>query len=212
MYRNIIWDVDGTLFDSYPGIARAMHAAVAELGGQETLQEIHKLTKVSLDLCSRQLGAKYGIEPEAILKTFARHYENEVAAEALPFPGVLELCRRIQADGGKNVIVTHRGRAGTAALLAAHGAADLFAGFVAGDDGFPRKPDPAAFRAALERNGLRPEETLNVGDREIDVEAGQAAGLVSCLFAPEPPSFETKADLIVASYTELDKFLFATLG
>ncbi len=32
MIRNIIWDADGTLFDTYPAIASAFQAAMADLG------------------------------------------------------------------------------------------------------------------------------------------------------------------------------------
>jgi phosphoglycolate phosphatase-like HAD superfamily hydrolase len=37
MFRNIIWDVDGTLFDTYPAIAKAFQVALNDLGKDASL-------------------------------------------------------------------------------------------------------------------------------------------------------------------------------
>ena len=68
--------------------------------------------------------------------------------------------------------MTHRGPRGTAELLAASGLAGLFADCITRADGYPRKPDPAAFNAIIDRHGLARDETLAIGDREIDVAGG----------------------------------------
>lgn len=49
------------------------------------------------------------------------------------------------------------------------------------DDGFPRKPDPSAFLTLIERHHLPREETLTIGDRELDILAAQAAGVSAAL-------------------------------
>jgi len=115
------------------------------------------------------------------------------------------LCRLVCAGGGKNAIVTHRGRRSTLELLAVHGMAGYFAGCISGDDGYPRKPDPAAFIAALTAYELKPEEPLTVGDRNIDILAGQAAGLFSCLYGAEPG--DVRPDLAIGHLDELCRYL-----
>jgi phosphoglycolate phosphatase-like HAD superfamily hydrolase len=46
MFRNIIWDVDGTLFDTYPAIARAFQTALNDLGSdRRTSQDIPQLLR-----------------------------------------------------------------------------------------------------------------------------------------------------------------------
>ena len=118
---------------------------------------------------------------------------------------VLEVCRYICAIGGKNIIVTHRGLKGTLELLAAHNMTDYFAGCLTRDDGYPRKPDPAIFEAAIAKYHLKPEETLTVGDREIDIAAGQAAGILSCFYGTT--SENVKADLVISNFEDLYRFL-----
>ena len=125
--------------------------------------------------------------------------------EQPPFSGVIAICDYICTKGGKNVIVTHRGRQGTADLLAAHHMSGYFAGCLTRDDGYPKKPDPAAFEAILKAHNLEREQTIAVGDRDIDVLAGQAAGLITCLFGSETEG--AVADLTGSSFDELYRYL-----
>ena len=48
MIRNIIWDADGTLFDTYPAIASAFKAALADLGKEAAVDWIESLAKKSV--------------------------------------------------------------------------------------------------------------------------------------------------------------------
>ncbi len=68
-----------------------------------------------------------------------------------------------------------------------------------------RKPDPAAFNAIIERHGLDRDATMAIGDREIDVLAGKAAGVVTCLFGRADAGVE--ADLAIADFRELARLL-----
>jgi HAD superfamily hydrolase (TIGR01509 family) len=103
------------------------------------------------------------------------------------------------------LIVTHRHEVGMINLLKAHDMLNLFSGWVTADDNYAKKPDPAAFEATIKIHSLDREETLAVGDREIDILAGHAAGLKTCLFSQENP--ETVATLIVNSFQRLHNWL-----
>lgn len=78
---------------------------------------------------------------------------------------------------------------------------DYFAGCLTRDDGYPRKPDPTAFETVLRAHDLKREETIAVGDRDIDIETGQAAGASTCLFGPEPGAVD--ADLVIRDFRDL---------
>jgi phosphoglycolate phosphatase-like HAD superfamily hydrolase len=205
MIRNVIWDVDGTLFDTYPPIARAFKNAIAHLGENASTEWIEELSKISLSHCVATLSAEYHLKKGDIEREFKRCYGEVSAEESPPFSGVVEICDYICSMNGKNVIVTHRGREGTIELLSAHNLIDKFADWIVRDDGYPRKPDPAAFIAALTRNDLVKEETINVGDREIDVVAGQSAGIFSCLYGRGTDGVEP--DLVVGNFEDLYRFI-----
>ena len=205
MLRNIIWDVDGTLFDTYPAINTAIQHALRDLGKSVAIERIDSLSRISLNHCLSALADEYQVSVEEIDETFEAYYDRVTLQEQPPFPGVIQLCEYICSLGGKNVIVTHRGQAGTVELLAAHGMAAYFSGCVAREDGHPRKPDPAAFLAVMRAHALRPAETLTVGDRDIDILAGKAAGVFTCLFGPGNAG--VAADLVIHDFEELYAFI-----
>ena len=205
MLKNIIWDVDGTLFDTYPAIAGAFREALRTPGKDPAPGRVLALAKQSLSHCLTTLAAEHHLKEEELGQAFDSHYDTVPYADQPPFPGVREVCEYIRSIGGKNVIVTHRGHRGTVGLLETHGMAPFFTGWITYEDGHPRKPDPAAFAAAMEVHGLPPGETLTVGDREIDIQAGHAAGIRACLFHGEDP--RTEADLTIREFDELLQYL-----
>lgn len=205
MIRNIIWDADGTLFDTYPAIASSFQAAMADLGVEVPLDWITSLAKKSVGMCETSLAEQYQVSEELLDQKFDVHYGRIRYEDQPAFPGVAAICEYIHSIGGKNVIVTHRGRSGIVGLLAASRLSGWFAGTLTNDDGYPRKPDPAAFEAALREYGLERAETIAVGDRDIDVQAGQAAGLFTCLFGADADG--CAPELTVSSYDQLYRYI-----
>ncbi len=199
--RHAIWDLDGTLFDTYPPLNRAFQRALADFGAFVPLEEIESLSRVEVLHCAATLANRFALDQETFLRTFGKHYMAVPFAEQPPFPHAREVCEKIVAGGGVNAIVTHRNAHSTAGLLAEHGMTALFAETITRDDGYPAKPDPAAFLAILQHQGLDPRETLAIGDREIDILAGQAAGTWTCLFRGGPSG--VAPDLAITDYAEL---------
>jgi phosphoglycolate phosphatase-like HAD superfamily hydrolase len=205
VFSNLIWDFDGTLFDTYPAIANSLRAAVSDLAVPPSLDEVRDMALVSIEGCLKTMSTTYDLPLEELEAGFERHYRVVTADDQPPFDGVREVCELVCAKGGLNLIVTHRRRSGMDRLLAAHGLAGLFADTVSYDDGYPRKPDPAAFLMLIERHHLRLDQTLAVGDRELDVLAAHAAGLPAALFAPTPTSLT--ADFVLADFGALRRIV-----
>ena len=206
MFLNLIWDFDGTLFDTYPAIADSLRAAVEDLAVPPSFEEVRDMALISIDGCLKTMSTTYDLPLEVLEAGFERHYGEVTADDQPPFDGVREVCEFICASGGLNLVVTHRRRSGMDRLLAAHGLADLMADTVSCyDDGYPRKPDPAAFLLLIERHHLRLDQTLAIGDRELDVLAAHAAGLPAALFAPTPT--DLTADIVLADFGALRRIV-----
>ena len=109
MFRNIIWDVDGTLFDTYPAIARAFQAGLHDLGKEAALDWVAGLARISLSQCVTTLAGHYHLEEDTLGEAFEKYYDQVTPEQQPPFPGVIAICAYICGMGGKNVIVTHRG-------------------------------------------------------------------------------------------------------
>jgi phosphoglycolate phosphatase-like HAD superfamily hydrolase len=149
MFRYIIWDFDGTLFDTYPEIARAVNQALASFGKAASLGRIIELSSISLDFCISELSKEFALSKEALDQQFINCYKTVDLQKQRPFPYVVEVCKKIRELGGQNFIVTHRRRASLNELLSTHDMHVYFTDVVAGDDGFAHKPDPSAMRFKL---------------------------------------------------------------
>mgnify|MGYP000961868770 CR=1 FL=1 len=207
MIRNLIWDLDGTLLDTYPAMTEAFVTALADLGQAVDPTRVDSLARQSLGYCAEVLGDETGVSPEAIADRFAEHYSATPLAQQPPFPGIVEVCRCIVTHGGMNAIITHRGRESAWRLLREHRLDTYFADILGHEDGYPRKPDPAVFIAMVQKHQLKPEETLAIGDREIDILAGKAAGLQTCLFGSAEGG--ATPDLVITDFMQLHEILLA---
>ena len=190
---NLLWDVDGTIFDTYPAITYAISKSLNEMGVSIAFNVIDRLTRRSLNHCIDNLSHRFQLDPDLLYRRFVDSYQTVSPTNQLPFPCVEDVCIFIRERGGVNAAVTHRGIESTQQLLTAHNLESLFNGIFSLDQGYPRKPNPGMVIAAIEQYGLIPEETMFIGDREIDIQAGQAAGIRTCLYGTaelsSPPNF-----------------------
>lgn len=201
MIRNILWDLDGTLFDTYPGIARAFQAAFLEFGADIPYSDLYDLSRVSFRHCLETVCTQTRLPPDLVYTSFLALYAAIPLESSPPFPGAREVCAEIHARGGKNIIVTHRAAESARRLVSAHAFGTLIDGVIGGDEGFPRKPAPDAFQAALTRWQLAPFDSLAVGDRDLDLQAGKAAGVAVAAFGSGP--FREQADFYTTGLLEL---------
>ena len=107
---NIFWDLDGTLFDTYPAMTFAMSKALNEMGCSVALNVIDGLARQSLERCLQTLVQRFKLDPDLLRARFAESYRRVDPANQPIFPGVREVCELIHARGGMNVIA-HPSRA-----------------------------------------------------------------------------------------------------
>ena len=181
-FRAAVFDLDGTLLDSYEAIHASLSDAVASVGGRRvTLEETRRLVGNGLEaLVAKVLPPELHV---AALDRFRRHYRVNGPRLTKLMPGaelvVSELYRRRVLLG----VASNKPSVFSRQLLDAFGLSELFA-FIGGPDmGFPPKPAPEMALAAVAALGARPDETLFVGDMTIDVDTARAAGLAVAVAA-----------------------------
>lgn len=179
-YENIIWDFDGTLFDTYPGMCRNLQSAVARLGHELPLEEITRTFRVSLEVAADYCSEQTGVPSETIYQAYRKWVEEFGQPAARSFSGVREFLERFRAAGGRNFLFTHRGKT-VYDYLEGEELMPLFAEVVPFNSSFERKPSPSGNLYLAQRHGLAAEKTLAIGDRELDILAGKAAGMDACL-------------------------------
>ncbi len=174
-----IWDLDGTLLDSYKVILESVLAALREEGVELDPSDTYKkliagsvksfLSEISPE--PDRLWARY-----RILST-AR--DDEIAL----MEGAAETLEALNEMGASNFVYTHKG--GTAkAVLGRLGVLRYFADILSAEDGYPRKPAPDGVNALVRRHRLDRRKTFYVGDRPLDMECAGNAGIPGILFLP----------------------------
>lgn len=201
MLKNIIWDFDGTLFDTYPFMTILFQKALREFSHEASVEEILSLMKQTL---GRAVEYYRGLGVDDRFYALFKVAQDDCDPDSQqPFPHALEVCSRVIGLGGKNLIITHRSRKTAFKLLRHHKASSLFCEVITRESGFKRKPDPEAFNRAIESHRLRRTETLAVGDRDLDVLAATRAGIKSCFFSQAGSRPTVEVDFTVESLAEL---------
>jgi phosphoglycolate phosphatase-like HAD superfamily hydrolase len=203
--RNIIWDFDGTLFDTYPALIRAFSKALDDYGVQISQELIVRHARLSLTLYGDELAKQYDLDPEEMQQRYLGYYASYPLDDQKPFAGVRLVCEYICSRSGANVIVTHRNAVSVRRLLKVYDMGTYFDDLITTEGGYPLKPDPAMFEEVIRRCDLKLRETLAVGDRDLDIQSGYAAGVHTCLFGPAVT--EVEPDLRITSYEKLLKYL-----
>lgn len=180
--KNIIWDFDGTIMDTYPAIASSAYN-VAKLNGVNlSYSEILRMTKTTLRFALEYVMEKSSKSYEELFQEYLHEYNKYDISTLIIFPHVEDVLKLVIAQGGKNYIITHRGKESLLEHLDKKQIAHLFTYLISGDSGFARKPNPQAFLALKEKFNLDPADTIVVGDRLLDVEAGYGAGFEGIIY------------------------------
>ena len=200
-YDNIIWDFDGTLFDTYPAMCGDLRKVMEGLGVQVTAEDLISRFTASRGTVLAWCGQQAGLPAEEVDRIYRAWVAEHGQPEAHPFPHVREFLAQFQAAGGKNFVFTHRSGS-VHDYLAGEGLTQYFTDVVSAGTTYARKPEPAGNNYLIGTYGLDRDRTLAVGDRELDVLAAKNAGIDACLVDPALP--ETAADWRIRDLTGLD--------
>ncbi len=183
LMNTIIWEMGGTLVDTYPEVDRVLaHAVWGEDPSASQMHEVSVLRAESIAHAIDVLSERHKVDPGLLDAAYGALKRRWQSHPAPLMDGAAEVMAAVHAAGGLNLVATHRDRTSAMALLDALGLRpdDL----VCAPDGYPRKPDPAMNLLLMERHRLSPADVLCVGDRPIDLQAAAAAGLAGALLVP----------------------------
>src|SRR5690625_415050 len=181
----LLWDLDGTIFDTYPAIVDSFLTIYEEVHGEpiHPSEALLWLKRTSLEAFER-----FEI-PESARWKFKELNRERAEEGSEPFEGIEE----ILAAAELNVIVTHRSKQSTEELLEKWDLLPYFKEIISpDDDGFLRKPDTGAYQYLYDKYDL----TWAIGDRALDLIPANTVGMKTCAFQNN----EIDADLYIEAY------------
>ena len=209
----IVFDWDGTLFDSTALIARCIQAACRDVGAPEP-SHADAAYVIGLGLIDALRHVAPGL-PESRYPELGKRYRHHYFAsqhELSLFPGTLEMLHALKARHHWLGVATGKGRRGLDDALAHSQLQGLFDATRTADE-TASKPDPTMLLELMREFGAAPERTLMVGDTTHDLQLGSNAG-AACLAvsygAHERDAFAAHAPLeVLHSTAELHHWLLA---
>jgi phosphoglycolate phosphatase len=170
-YSLAIFDLDGTLVDSFPWFLRTINDVADRFGFRRVAEEdVEGLRHAS----TREILARLEV-PLWKLPAIARHARRlkaEAAAEISLFAGVEAMLRTLAEGGVQLALVTSDSEANAREKLGE--AAALFAHFDCAASLFGKA---AKFRRVIRRAGIEPGKVIAIGDEVRDIEAARAVGI-----------------------------------
>ncbi len=210
--ETILFDLDGTLIDSAadlialvnqtlalygrPPVALADGTRFIGDGARKLIERAFAHTGPALDVAAL----------DAVTQRFLLDYERLQHRPDQLYPHVADTLAMLKARGYRLGLCTNKPERPTWQLLRDVGLVDAFHGVSGGDSAPVRKPDPGHVLDALARAGGRVPHAIMVGDNELDIAAGRAAGLRTVLVGygyPRVPRESIPADARIAHMAEL---------
>lgn len=174
----VLFDMDGTLLDSWDALVGAYHDATRQVLGAPAPVERedidHLIQLRARDAFPMLAGGDMELAGR-IEAAFAESYRTRADQISL-YEGVAEMLRDLHSRGVALGIATSKSRARLDRDLEMTGIGELMDATICGDEVPAAKPDPAPLRAAMDMLGVERAVTLFVGDGSNDVLAAQRAG------------------------------------
>ena len=179
---HLIFDLDGTLIDSLPGLADTLNAALSE----EKLPT-HSITKIrsfigdgSRVLCQRAAPDQPDSVIDSIFNCFMQKYSELWKDGTSIYSGILEMLEAIQAPPGQHhlSVLSNKPHSFTVEIIESI-FPDTFQTVLGQREGISKKPDPKGILEILETSNHEDKTAYLIGDSDVDILTAKNANIGS---------------------------------
>lgn len=180
-----IWDLDGTLLDSYEAILSGIEETYSQFSIPYHKEEVREyILKYSVQDLLEKVAEEREIDVK-ILNQIRAQSLAEKNAQVVLMPGAREILNWADTRGIHQFVYTHKGD-NAFTILKDLGMDSYFTEILTSQSGFARKPSPEAASYLIDKYGLDPKRTYYIGDRILDVEFAQNSQIKSINFLESP--------------------------
>lgn len=184
--RYILFDLDGTLTDSYEGIIKGFIYALDKMGAEPKEDTFRECIGPPITQSLQKLYGMNEEEADRGVKLFREYYADKGIYENVPYPDTELMLQTLRAHDKKLMVATAKPEVMAERVLEHFGLQDYFC-FVAGvNSDAAAPPDDPEIRSSkkdvisyiIRTNGIfDPENAVMVGDRGSDITAAKELGL-----------------------------------
>ena len=176
-----IWDLDGTLLDSYEAILSGIEETYAQFSIPYDKEKVREfILKFSVQDLLEKVAEERKLDVEVLNQVRAQSLA-EKNAQVVLMPGARDVLAWAEESGIQQFVYTHKGD-NALTILRDLGLESYFTEILTSQSGFARKPSPEAATYLVDKYQLNPDNTYYIGDRTLDVEFAQNSGIQSLNF------------------------------
>lgn len=176
-----IWDLDGTLLDSYEAILSGIEETFAQFSIPYDKGKVREfILKYSVQDLLVQVAEERKLDVEVLNQVRAQSLA-EKNAQVVLMPGARDVLAWAEESGIQQFVYTHKGD-NAFTILRDLGLESYFTEILTSQSGFARKPSSEAATYLIDKHQLNPDNTYYIGDRTLDVEFAQNSGIQSLNF------------------------------
>ena len=180
-----IWDLDGTLLDSYEAILSGIEETYAQFSIPFDKEKVRAfILKYSVQDLLVQVAEERGLDVDRLNQVRAQSLA-EKNAQVILMPGAREVLAWANQQGIQQFVYTHKGD-NALTILRDLGLDVYFTEILTSQSGFARKPSPEAATYLISKYHLKPDRTFYIGDRTLDIEFAQSSSIQSINFLETP--------------------------
>jgi len=174
--KGVIFDLDGTIVDSYKAIYIGFQYTYTKMGLKPlSYDEVKNHVGHSLEHIFRELLGEQNIQQAITL--FRQKYSEVFITHTHFLPDAAEVIKTLYNRGGKLSVATNKLGRFSRSILEHLQVNTFFSAIIGEGDGTRNKPAPDMLYLAIERMGIFQQEAIMVGDSPIDIQAGLNAGI-----------------------------------
>lgn len=176
-----IWDLDGTLLDSYEAILSGIEETFAQFAIPYDKEQVREfILKYSVQDLLVRVAEDRNLDVEVLNQVRAQSLA-EKNTQVVLMPGARDVLAWADESGIQQFVYTHKGD-NAFTILRDLGLKSYFTEILTSQNGFARKPSPEAANYLIDKYQLNHDTTYYIGDRTLDVEFAQNSGIQSINF------------------------------
>lgn len=184
MYKACIFDLDGTLTDTLESLTYSVNATLREMGlGQISAEQCKAFVgsgaRKLIERSIKATGDPEALRIEEAMEVYGRIFKENCTYHVAPYPGIVEMLTALKEQGVQLAVLSNKPHVQTQDVVATFFGNDIFASVQGQQEGIPRKPDPTAVFMIAEELNVMAEECVYIGDSDVDMQTGNAAGVTT---------------------------------
>ncbi len=207
MLRLIIFDLDGTIVDSSIDITNAINYAIKPLGMKpvQPSDTIKIVGEGITRLIEKLLPEELSEDRAETTKRFIDYYSAHLLDFTRAYPHVEEVLKAL--NDYKRAVISNKREGLSISILDGLGLLRYFDLILGSDSAGAKKPSPIPVQRVMDCLGARAEETIIVGDSNLDIEAGKAAHIrtIAVTYGYRPRDVLMDADFMIDDMVDLIK-------